>query len=243
MPEFSYKEIDQEGLETLDVIAGADKFNRWMYDTIAPFCNGRILEIGSGIGNISQFFVERQADIVLSDIRDNYCEALSSKLSSRGIAVHNIDLVAPDFDQRYAALLGTFDSVFALNVVEHIEDDVLAVANCAKFLKKGGCLLILVPAYQALYNHFDRELYHYRRYNKKMLGTLFQKNNFAIQRQQYFNLIGILGWYVSGKLQKNKTIPKGQMGLYNKLVPLFKLADSVVFKKAGLSVITAGIKN
>jgi 2-polyprenyl-3-methyl-5-hydroxy-6-metoxy-1,4-benzoquinol methylase len=243
MPDFSFKEIDQEGLETLDVIAGADKFNRWMYDTISPFCSGRILEIGSGIGNISQFFATEQRDIVLSDIRDNYCAALAQKFGAQGIAVHNIDLVAADFDQRYAALLGTFDTVFALNVVEHIEDDVLAVANCAKFLKKGGTLLILVPAYQALYNHFDKELYHYRRYNKKMLGTLFQKNQLAIRRQWYFNLIGILGWFVSGKLQKNKTIPKGQMGLYNKLVPVFKLADALTFKKAGLSVITAGTKN
>jgi len=55
--------------------------------------------------------------------------------------------------------------------------------------------------------------------------------------------MGIPGWYISGKLQKNKTIPKGQMSLYNKFVPVFKLVDKLLFNKVGLSVISVGIKS
>ena len=53
MSEFSFKEIDEEGMETLKAISEANKFNEWMYERIAPDCSGKILEIGSGIGNIS----------------------------------------------------------------------------------------------------------------------------------------------------------------------------------------------
>ena len=66
------KEIDLEGLETLNVIEKANKFNKWMYDTIKPHCKGKILEIGSGIGNISEYFIKDNQNIVL-----NTCAAFS----------------------------------------------------------------------------------------------------------------------------------------------------------------------
>lgn len=234
------KEVDLEGLEILNVIEKADRFNEWMYDTIAPHCKGKILEIGSGIGNISQFFVANKQEIVLSDLRDNYCDILKRKFS--GNPVIKMDLVATDFDSNYAELIGTFDTLFALNVVEHIEDDLRAIANCKKLLKKGGTLIILVPAYQSLYNNFDVELEHFRRYTHKTLKSIIVKNELAVKRLFSFNFIGILGWFVSGRILKKKSIPEGQMGLFNLLVPVFKIADWVTFKKIGLSVICVSEK-
>ena len=233
------KEIDLEGLETLSVIEKADRFNEWMYNTIAPHCKGKILEIGSGIGNISKFFIDNNREIVLSDLRDNYCEILKKKFKN---PVIKIDLVSENFDSDYADLIGTFDSVFALNVVEHIKDDIQAIANCKKLLKEGGNLIILVPAYQFLFNNFDVELEHFRRYTQKSLKNIIVKNGLEVKKLFSFNLIGILGWYVSGNVLKKKTIPEGQMGLFNLLVPIFKLADFVTFRKVGLSVICVSNK-
>ena len=233
------KEIDQEGLEILSVIEKADKFNEWMYKTISPSCHGRILEIGSGIGNISRFFINDNREIVLSDLRDNYCDILKNKFQNE---VVKIDLVDPDFENKYAQLLGTFDTVFALNVVEHIEDDVQAIANCKKLLKEGGVLIILVPAYQALFNNFDVELEHFRRYTQSSLKKIIAANQLTIEKTFSFNLIGIFGWFISGKVLRKKSIPEGQMGLFNLLVPIFKLADLVIFNKIGLSVICVSTK-
>ncbi|WP_338409377.1 class I SAM-dependent methyltransferase [uncultured Flavobacterium sp.] len=234
------KEIDLEGLETLNVIEKANKFNKWMYDTIKPHCKGKILEIGSGIGNISEYFIKDNQNIVLSDLRDNYIEIAKNKFANE---VLKIDLVDADFDTKYSNLVGTFDTVFALNVVEHIKDDLQAIANCKKLLKKGGHLIILVPAYQSLYNQFDVELEHFRRYTHKSLKKIINANQLNIKKTFSFNVIGILGWYVTGSILKKKTIPEGQMGLFNKLVPIFKLADLLTFKKIGLSVICFSVKN
>lgn len=230
----SGKEIDIEGLETLNVIEKANKFNKWMYETIKPYSKGRILEIGCGIGNISEFFINDNFDIVLSDLRDNYIEIVKNKFTNEVI---KIDLVDADFDTKHKDLIGTFDTVFALNVVEHIKDDNKAIENCKKLLKNQGHLIILVPAYQSLFNNFDVELEHYRRYTQKSLKQLIKANKLSIIKTFSFNVIGILGWFVSGSILKKKTIPEGQMGLFNKLVPVFKIADILTLKKMGLSVI------
>jgi 2-polyprenyl-3-methyl-5-hydroxy-6-metoxy-1,4-benzoquinol methylase len=237
---FEFKGLDVEGWETLSAIESADKLNNWMYQTIKPYCKGKILEIGSGIGNISQFFIKNNENITLSDIRDNYCDELKKKFPQAMIL--NLDLVDKDFDKKMEAHLEQYDSIFALNVVEHIENDYLALENARKLLKKDGHLIILVPAYQWLYNGFDIELEHYRRYTAQTLKERFVKNHFSIIKSKYFNFAGIVGWYVSGKLQKNKILPKDQVKLYNMLVPIFKLIDKIVFNSIGLSVIVVGKK-
>lgn len=242
-PNFSFKEIDQEGSETLSIIANADKLNAWFYQTINPFCSGKILEVGSGIGNISQFFIQNKKEITLSDLRANYLETLTKRFPD--FNQNNfflLDLVDPDFDEKHTDKFNLYDSIFAMNVVEHILDDQQAIKNCYKLLKKGGHLIILVPAYQSLYNRFDTELEHYRRYNQNSLNNLFHNADFKIVHEQYFNAAGIGGWYVSGRLLKNKLIPEGQMKLYNSLVPIFKIIDKILFNKIGLSVISVGKK-
>jgi len=242
-PNFTYKEIDVEGMDTLSVLANANKLNQWFFDSIRPYCSGNILEVGSGIGNISHFFIENNLSITLSDIRTNYLEALEKRFPSfNKDKMILFDLVDPDFDTKYLHLFESFDTIFALNVVEHIEQDALAISNCRKLLKKGGNLIILVPAYQSLYNRFDKELEHYKRYNRKSLNDLFIKANYKIIQSKYFNFAGIPGWYVSGRLLKNKIIPEGQMKFYNTLVPLFRIVDKLVLNRAGLSVITIGQK-
>lgn len=242
--EFEYKDVDLEGLETLSVISKADNFNRWMYETIKPFCKGKVLEVGSGVGNISKYFLEDNYEILLTDIRDNYCEILKENFSGKTtlLGVKNIDLVVDNFDVVYKDEINQYDTVFALNVVEHIENDLLAIENCKKLLRNGGHLIILVPAYQALYNQFDKELFHYKRYIKPEVVSLFKQTNMDVLKSFYFNALGIAGWFVSGKLAKNQTIPSSQMSFYNKIVFLAKFIDWVLFKSIGLSTVVVGKK-
>jgi|TARA_B100001964_G_C14186002_1_gene578653 2-polyprenyl-3-methyl-5-hydroxy-6-metoxy-1,4-benzoquinol methylase len=171
MVKIEHKEIDQVGTDTLDLIRDAGKFNKWMYKTIEPYCKGKILEIGSGVGNISQFFLEDAYPITLSDIRQGYCDKLKHDFSSYKTLqeIQLIDLTDPDFDNKFKDLFNSFDTIFALNVVEHIFDDNLAIKNCRKLLNNNGNLIILVPSYQKLFNGIDKSLDHYRRYNKKTL--------------------------------------------------------------------------
>src|SRR5688572_27048350 len=101
MSQIPFKETDQEGLETLQAIALADRFNEWMYQAIKPYCKGRTFEIGSGIGNISSFFIRDGQQIMLSDIRPAYCDFLRMQFAGKENVdgVIQLDLVHSQYDQ------------------------------------------------------------------------------------------------------------------------------------------------
>src|SRR5690349_8467895 len=160
-----------------------------MFETICSFCSGNILEIGSGIGNISRLFVQNGYSITLSDTSEDYVEHL--KRSFQGINILTIDLVDEDFQKKYAPLFQTFDTVVFLNVLEHINNEEEAIENCRQFLKPGGSLIILVPAYRFLFSKMDKELHHYRRYTAKGLSEVVSKKKFIVRKVFYFNAMGI----------------------------------------------------
>lgn len=209
---------DPAGLETLELFEQAPHFNQWLYEAIAPYCRGSMLEIGSGIGNISRFLLRQKGPVTLSDLRIEYCNRLrvlftgSPNLSD----VVQLDLSLPDFEQAYPSLLHQFDTIVALNVIEHIENDGLAVANCRKLLRKNGQLVALVPAYAGLYNSLDKELGHFRRYSGKRLKNLLEEQGLDVVHTRYFNLAGIGGWWFSGSLlKKNSYQPDSFMFMTN----------------------------
>lgn len=235
---------DKVGKETLEIIGDAERFNRWMFETILPFSKGKMLEIGSGTGNISKFFLENGFEMTLTDLRKEYCSSLHEKftLNKNLLGIVQMDLVNPQFDEAYHEHLEQYDTVFALNVVEHIKNDHLSISNAKKLLKRDGHLIILVPAYQKLYNKFDKELGHFRRYSLKSLSDLFMKNEIDIIHRQHFNCMGILGWYLSGEILKRERIPSTQMKIYDRLVPAWKIFDLLVWNNIGLSTIVIGRK-
>lgn len=59
----------------------------------------------------------------------------------------------------------------AINVLEHVENDELALTQMCNMLKDKGTLVILVPCHKFLYNVIDKNLGHFRRYDKNDLGT------------------------------------------------------------------------
>jgi 16S rRNA A1518/A1519 N6-dimethyltransferase RsmA/KsgA/DIM1 with predicted DNA glycosylase/AP lyase activity len=106
--DFSYKENDSVGQETLTVIENANHFNKWMYDVIKPYLKGYIIEIGSGTGNISQYALMDNFNITLTDIRENYRNILDTKFKNFNnlIKITNIDITDPDFDKNYHEYIG-----------------------------------------------------------------------------------------------------------------------------------------
>jgi SAM-dependent methyltransferase len=235
--------MDQTGFEILKVISKAGQFNKWMYEVISPYLHGHILEIGSGIGNISNQFVQAGSTISLSDIDTYYLDLLKEQFSSSPNVkiIECIDLQHPEFEIVYKHLEQKFNSIFLLNVLEHLENEARAIHNCSFLLKPKGTLLILVPAYSLLFSRLDSALGHYRRYTQGTLCRLLESKNLQLKRSFYFNAFGILGW-LYGKLLRLKKIPNGEMGLFDKLVPLTKWIDSFFQRRVGLSVIAVASK-
>ena len=218
-------------------MAAAPAFNRWMFDRLSPWIGQSVLEVGSGIGNMSQWFVDRDR-VVLTDQDAGYREELRCRFGGRAnVSVQELSL--PTVPAALEA--GGFDSVVCLNVLEHIDDDVASLRAMRGLLKPGGHLVLLVPALEALYGSLDRSLGHVRRYSTDLLRSRYRETGFEMARLEYFNLAGIPGWWFAGRVLRRTVIPSGPLALYDKLVPLFRW-ERFLPLRVGQSLIAIGVR-
>ena len=228
----------EQGSQTLLILDKAKNFTDWMYAEIKPYLEGNILEIGSGIGTYSEKIINDFKDnkIILSDIDSNFVKVLKERFTSKhNLIISKIDLTKlSDLEQ----IKSKINTVFALNVLEHIEDDVSALNNVYSKLEHGGKFVILVPAHKFLFNTIDKAVGHYRRYTKKDIVQKVSETKFKIKKMFYFNFVSMLAWYINGNILKKSEIIQGAMSLFNKMVPIFRFFEKfVLFKKMGISLI------
>ncbi len=148
-----------------------------MFNTIKPFCKGHVLEVGCGIGNTSKLLIKNRFQTTLSDYSDQYFDILRREFSDNGKVdgIHKINVATENFESVYPDLINKFDTIIAMNVVEHIYDDHLTSPETAeKCLRRMDIQLFWCRHYQALFNAFDKELVHFRRYTKKTLTKLLR---------------------------------------------------------------------
>ena len=206
-----------------------------MFDRVRRWLGRRVLEIGSGIGNLSTFLSDRE-QLVLTDTREEYLSRLRARF--RGQA--NIAVARLDLPHDAGALAGQrFDTIICLNVLEHVDDDRSSLEAMRRFLAPSGRLVLLVPALPALYGSIDRALGHHRRYTRAGLRDLLRATGFRLAHLEYFNLAGVPGWWFAGRVLHRQTIPAGSLQLYDALVPLFRL-ERLIPWRVGQSLIAIG---
>lgn len=206
-----------------------------MFDRVRRWLGRRVLEIGSGIGNLSTFLSDRE-QLVLTDTREEYLSRLRARF--RGQA--NIAVARLDLPHDAGALAGQrFDTIICLNVLEHVDDDRSSLVAMRRFLAPSGRLVLLVPALPALYGSIDRALGHHRRYTRAGLRDLLRATGFRLAHLEYFNLAGVPGWWFAGRVLHRQTIPAGSLQLYDALVPLFRL-ERLIPWRVGQSLIAIG---
>ena len=112
-------------------------------------------------------------------------------------------------------LLGVFDSVVCLNVVEHVEDDLGALRNIFSALKPGGRAIILVPQDQKAYGTLDEVLGHYRRYSEAQLRARMEEAGFEVERMLHFNRVTRPGWRFNGQVLKRRSFSRFQLRVFD----------------------------
>lgn len=138
-----------------------------------------------------------------------------------------------------------------IDVIEHIEYDNNLVSKLCKFLNDEGELIIIAPAYNYLYGKRDREIGHYRRYNKKSLELLLESNGFRTTKISYWNMFGVAPYFISEKLFKKPLImslrDKKQNNLFKKIISKllfywFKYIENNINLGFGLSLVCVARK-
>ena len=226
---------DLVGAATLERMAAAPRYNRWMYERLRPWVGRRVLEIGAGIGNMSAFLIDRDR-VVLTDTEPYYLDRLRARYA--GLAhVTVAELRLPAADARLAA--ERLDTVVCLNVLEHIEEDRASLVAMRDLLVPRGRLILLVPSLRALYGSLDEALGHFRRYVPQELANKLAQAGFRVRHLEYFNLAGVPGWWFTGRVLRRRLIPQGALRWYDALVPLFRLERFLPWR-IGQSLIAIG---
>lgn len=141
--------------------------------------NGVVLEIGSSSGYLLRDIQKKNTGIFIIG-SDCIPEPLKK------IAEYHPDIPLIQFDLINCPLPdNSVDVVVALNVLEHIENDVTALQQIHRILKPGGYAIIEVPANQDLYDFYDEQLKHFRRYSIRELSKLAEDAGFLIHKSSH----------------------------------------------------------
>ena len=213
----------ETGGRTLEVFSDTPHLNEWIYSKLASGVRGDVLEIGSGIGNISRLIRPNASSLVVTDTEPHYLSDLRRTFDGdTGVVVAAYDLDAPPPEPVAAR---RYDAIVAVNVIEHIADDRLLVSRLAELLRPGGRLLIYVPACPIAFGSLDVALGHHRRYTPATLTALLRSAQLDGGQPRYVNLLGLAGWFVSGRVLGRKSLSPRGVTLFERLVPLVRLED------------------
>lgn len=205
-------------LEDQLIMAEAGNYCNWLFSLIAPCLTGQVLEVGAGIGNISQLVLDKAKKIqglTCVELNDQCYDYLQKRFDYQKLA-DKLKIVRADFlvlDEQHQ-----YDCIFNINVLEHLKDDQAALQKMNRLLKDSGFLLCFVPAFQLIYGSLDKKLQHYRRYSATELRQKLEASGFNIISLRYYNIVGFFGWWINNRLLKLTSQNKRQVLLFDKYI-------------------------
>jgi glycosyltransferase involved in cell wall biosynthesis len=224
------------GAITLRRMATLSPYNRWLHERFEHFLGNRILEVGSGVGNQTRFFVNERERVIASDIEPHYLRELTGRFADRpNVRIASYSFPLSDGD-RIDLESERIDTIVCMNVLEHIEDDPSTLRNFFQVLQPEGHLVLLVPAMKPLYGTLDKHLHHFRRYDREELLQKVTAAGFEIDTLRFLNRPAVFGWWLSSRVLNRRVMPKSQLAAFKWVMPLLKFEE----KKApgfGLSLL------
>jgi SAM-dependent methyltransferase len=228
--------LDESGFTHENALGGtaAPRYRQWEYDLVAPYLGRSVLEIGSGMGHFSRKLIESGHDrVVLSDTEE-YCLTKLGETYAGNPRVEVVSVPLPGT----VNISGQVDSVVAMNVLEHIEDDVRALRDLAAVVRPGGNIVLWVPAYMQLYGEFDRKVGHFRRYTPTTIRRSVEQAGLRVRRVRPVNFLGGIAWWLAVRRGGAGAPNRKLVWLYDNIViPISRVAEKVVRPPFGQSVI------
>ena len=176
-----HSDYDPQGL---DIIYSEEKKHFWfiarrerIHKLFAKFIhkNSKIIEVGAGTGSVTRYLIEKGYDVSSGEIH------ISGLKYAKSYGVKNcyqFDIYKQPFEKE-------FDAVGMFDVLEHLENDQLALKKIHEMLNPKGHLLLSVPAGMWLWSREDKVAGHKRRYSKKDLVTLLEATGYEVKYISY----------------------------------------------------------
>jgi len=229
----NYRRIET-GKDTLLKMRLMENNNEWTYKKIEPYIGNTILEFGSGIGTISKFLVKYGRKVFLTDINNEYVEYLKGRF----IGNPEVYVYCQDIEKDEMAFGNMkFDTVIAINLLEHIKEDEKVIRNTRAMLSSKGRFIIIVPTHRTLMSEFDKLLEHQRRYGKGELKSKLELAGFKIIHMEFMNSISAIGWFLQFKFLHKKAMMMSSLVFADKIIiPVVKTLEKKIHFPFGLSL-------
>src|SRR5258708_4918049 len=164
------------------------KENNFTYKLILPVLNKylksekNVLDIGCGAGTLSMYMAAKGNKVLGIDISEKAVHA--AQKSAEVLDLKNISFKAVEFPNEVPT--DTYDFILCSEVIEHLENDTLALKKIYQLLKPEGIAIITTPSKNApmfrlgLANEFDKRVGHLRRYTLEEVVLQCKNAGFTI---------------------------------------------------------------
>jgi SAM-dependent methyltransferase len=214
----------------LETMRDAVRYQRWIVDSFGPGLGGHVLEVGAGTGNITRLLPERAASVTAVEPDPDGVRELE-RLDLAGVEVVHAPIAT--YEPR-----GPFDCAVAVNVLEHIEDDIGALARIRSWLVPGGWVFLFVPAHPFLYGSLDVKAHHVRRYRPGTLRRALASAGFRGGWIKHMNALGAIGWLVAGRVLRVGHVSRTTVHLTeNVVVPVGRTVERWMEPPFGQSLV------
>ncbi len=217
--DFGYDAVDGKYLEST---SSTINYHNWILDSLNKHISKNILEVGSGVGLITEKLSQRYGR------RKIYClepsqvmfPILKKKIKNEKLKITKV-FTETIGDNKNKLKKLKLDTLIYINVLEHIKDDVDEMKQAYDLLEKGGKIVTFSPAGMWLYSPRDKRTGHYRRYSLQEKVDKMKQAGFEIVEYRYFDIVGSFLWWGKFRLLKSDKISGGQTGFYDKkIVPV-----------------------
>ncbi len=177
-----------------------------------PHLYGNVLEVGAGIGQMTDALLQISAIKFLTSIEldSAFCTAIRSRLPDHNL----IEGTVADLDRAQE-----WNAILSVNVLEHIEHDTDELMAYRALLQPArGTLCLFVPARQEIYAPIDRDFGHFRRYSREELERKLRSAGFNQISIRYYNFIGYFLWWMSFCALKRRSFDVASVRLFDRVI-------------------------
>lgn len=227
-------QIDYVGDE-LELFADAVNWKAYWSRALRTFITGDVIEVGAGIGTSTPYLLPVAPASWLCLEPD---PALAARIEARvaagelpAICRSRVGVLADLAPQPQA------DTITYIDVLEHIEHDEAEIDTASARLRQGGRIVVLAPAFNAVFSPFDKAVGHFRRYSRADEKRL-TRPGLRLEKAFYLDGVGLALSLANRLLLKSDLPTRQQIGVWDRFViPVSRLTDHVTAPFFGRTII------
>jgi SAM-dependent methyltransferase len=217
----------ESGSSNLEFMKYAFNYNNYLTNLLRRSLkvNDTILDFGAGTGEFALALTNLGLTVSVLEVE----QTLAKNLQELGFQTFTSLDEVPN---------SSFSSIYSLNVLEHIEDDLEAIQLMSSKLEPGGSVILYLPAFETLFSEMDKRVGHYRRYDKTTLKQLLSNTDLEIEKMHYVDFLGFLVTLLYKITPKQDgSISIVAIRFFDKFIfPLNKIFDEIFMKYCGKNI-------